>query len=164
VNRNRWIAWLAILAVFMNLVISGSVLLLRTWNSRQAHVDGREPLPRLSYCSSTQDTPCILSFNLKSDGNMVINILTDSSSAPDFYIKIRHKESESIYKCQKVKGFPTSVACVGKAMPPGEALQFLMVSRNEDVLLAEGSFPIIGLAVATPEFAPTPTPRIPHYR
>jgi len=150
----------------MILVISGSVILLKDRNSRQARVSGREPLPRLSYCSSTQNTPCILSFNLKPDGNMVINILADSSSIPDFYMKIRHNESESIFECQKVKGFSTSVACLGRAMPPGEPLQFLVVSRNEDVLLAEGSFPIIGLAVATPEVAPTPTPYVPfnpHY-
>jgi hypothetical protein len=88
---------------------------------------------------------------------MVINLLTDSSSSPSFYMKVKHNESESVYKCQKVKGFSTSVFCVGEAMPPGELLQFWIISTDEDVLLAEGGFPIIGFALATPEIYSTPT-------
>ena len=95
---------------------------------------------------------------------MLINIQTASSSPPNFYIKVKQEEGESIYKCQRVKGLATSVACTGRAMPPGEVLQFLMLSTDEDILLAEGSFPIIGLALATPEIAQTPIPPTPHYR
>ncbi len=42
-------------------------------------------------------------------------------------------------------------------MPVGEALSFLLVSAEEDMELAEGTFPIIGLAIATPEIFVTPT-------
>jgi len=164
VNRNRLIVGLVILVVFMILSISGSVVLLREWNRRQAYVSQRTPLLSLDYCSSRQVKPCVLSFNLDSDGNMLINIRAASSAPPNFYIKVRQEEEESIYKCQRVKGTSTGVACSGRVMPPGEILQFLMLSKDEDILLAEGSFPIIGLALATPEIAPTPTPRIHHYR
>jgi hypothetical protein len=85
---------------------------------------------------------------------MLINFLIDRSS-PSFYIKIKYKLGENIYQCRKTKGNSTSVSCIGKAMPAGEILQFLLISRSKDITLAEGSFPIIGLALATPEDAPT---------
>jgi len=87
---------------------------------------------------------------------MVINILTKSSS-PDFYLKIKHDAIESIYECQKVKDFSINISCVGEAVPLGDVLQFLMISTNEDIPFAEGRFPIIGLALATPEIYLTPT-------
>ena len=164
-NQNRLSAGLiTFVAVLLILVISGSVILIREWKSGQAQVGHRSPLPGLGYCSSKQITPCILSFNLDSHGNMVINMLTDGRSAPNFYLKIQQDGGENIYKCQKVKGFSTSVACVGESMPVGEVFQFLMISTRDDTLLAQGSFPIIGLALATPEIFLTPTPLPPHYR
>jgi hypothetical protein len=42
-------------------------------------------------------------------------------------------------------------------MPIGEVLQFSIFSLKEDVLLAEGNFAIIGLALGTPEVASSPT-------
>jgi hypothetical protein len=50
-----------------------------------------------------------------------------------------------------VEGFSTNLACTGEKLPVGEALSFVIVSNEEDVALAEGTFPIIGLAFATPE-------------
>jgi hypothetical protein len=156
VNRNQLITGLVILAAFTILVISGSVL-VREWNARQAHVGQRKPLPRLSYCSSDQVKPCILSFNLDADKNMVINVLSESPSSVDFYIKIMTSTGENTYQCQRPKGLSNSIACVGQAMPVGEILQFLLVSRREDILLAEGRFPIIGLALSPPEVASSTT-------
>jgi hypothetical protein len=46
-------------------------------------------------------------------------------------------------------------------MPVGETLQFLVISKRKDIPLAEGRFPIIGLALATPEVAPTPLSETP---
>ena len=40
-------------------------------------------------------------------------------------------------------------------------MQFLLISKKEDILLAEGRFPIIGLALATPEVAPSTTSETP---
>ncbi len=155
-DQIRLIMGLVILAMFMILAISGSIILLREWNSRQTHIGGRKPLLSLDYCSSMQVKPCILSFNLDPNGNMVINLLTKSSS-PDFYLKIKHNAIESIYECQKVKGSSPHVSCVGEAVALGDVLQFLMISTNEDIPFAEGRFPIIGLALATPEIYSTPT-------
>ena len=160
VNRNRLIVGLVILVVLMILMISGSAILLREWNGGQAKVGQRVPIPSLSYCSSNQVRPCVLSFNLDSDDKMLINMLIDRSS-PGFYIKIKYGLGENIYPCGKSQGSSTSISCVGKAMPPGEILQFLLISKSKDITLAEGRFPIIGLALATPEVALSPTSETP---
>jgi hypothetical protein len=156
VNRNRLIAGLVILAVFVTLILFGSILLLRQWNSRQAQTGQREPLSSLRYCSANQLRPCVMSFHLDANGNMIINILTERD-APDIYLKIKQDQREKIYKCQREQGFSTNLACTGEKLPVGEAFSFLIVSAKEDIQLAEGTFPIIGLAIATPEVFMTPT-------
>ena len=156
VNRNRLSVGIIILAVFMTVVISVSILLLRQWNSRQVETGQREPLTGLSYCTSSEIRPCVLAFSQDPNGNMVINLLTDARS-PNFYLKVRQNEREHIYQCQKVQGFSANFACTGEKMPVGEALSFVMVSTKEDMPLAEGTFPIIGLAIATPEIFVAPT-------
>jgi hypothetical protein len=147
---------LFILAVFLALVVFGSIILLKQWNSRQAETGQRQPLQGLSYCSSIQSRPCILSFSIDADENMVINLLMERR-ATNIYLKVKQEKRETIYKCQKVEGFSTSLACTGEKLPVGEALSFVIVSTEEDVALAEGTFPIIGLAIATPEIFVTPT-------
>jgi hypothetical protein len=160
VNHNRLIVGLVIFAAVIILMISGAVILLREWNGGQAKVSQRVPIPSLRYCSSDQARPCILSFHLDSDGNMLINMLIERSS-PGFYVKINYPSGENIYQCRNTKGSSASVSCIGKAMPVGEVLQFLLISKKEDILLAEGRFPIIGLALATPEVATTPVSETP---
>lgn len=88
---------------------------------------------------------------------MVINILTDRSS-PDFYIKIRSEAGEQMYECKRAREYSTHVTCMGESMPVGETLSFLILSKEENTTLAEGSFPIIGMALATPEISISPTP------
>jgi hypothetical protein len=156
VNRNRLIVGLFILAIFMTLVIFGAISLLRQWNSRQAQTGQREPLQGLSYCSSNQLRPCVLSFSLDATDSMVVNLLADRR-ATSIYLKVKQGERETMYECQNVEGFSTSLACTGEKLPVGEALSFVIVSTEEDIALAEGTFPIIGLAIATPEIFVTPT-------
>ena len=158
-NRTQLIAGVAIL-VLLILMIPGSILLRREWQRRQAHVEQRFPLQELNYCNSDQVTPCVLSFGLDADGNMLVNFLTSGAFYPDFYLKIKTDAGDHIYVCEKAYKFATSVYCTGKAVPIGEALQFLIFSINEEVLLAQGSFPIIGMALVTPEDFSPPTPTI----
>jgi hypothetical protein len=91
---------------------------------------------------------------------MLINLLTEGAFYPDFYLMIKTEESEHIYVCDKVDRFATSVYCTGKTLPVGEVYQFLIFSLNEEILLAQGSFPIIGMGLVTPVVIapPTPTP------
>ena len=98
-----------------------------------------------------------MSFSLDSHGDMLVNFLTTGAFYPDFYLKIRQNEDNHIYTCQRVNKFATSVYCTGAVMPLGEVLQFSIFSINEDVLLAEGNFAIIGMALGTPEIVSSPT-------
>jgi hypothetical protein len=138
-------------------VLVGSNIVRNEWESRQGQVGHREPLPGLGYCSSRQLRPCILSINLNPDGGMLITILVHGSS-PDFYVKIKRETSEHIYACTREKSYSIHMYCTGDIMPVGEAVSFLLLSTQDDTTLAEGSFPIIGLALATPDIAMTPTP------
>jgi len=92
------------------------------------------------------------------NGDMLVSLLTDGAFYPDFYLKIKSEESEHTYVCQKVSRFATSVYCTGKALAVGEVFQFLIYSLNEEVLLAQGNFSILGLALVTPDVFLSPTP------
>ena len=151
-NRKQLILGTSISALFILLIISG-LALFKEWQSKQAHVDQRFPLQRLSYCNSDQVTPCIVSFGLDSDGDMLVNFLTTGVFYPDFYLKIKQDNEPHIYSCQRVSKFATSVYCTGAALPLGEVFQFSLFSLKENVLLAEGSLSIIGLALVTPGIA-----------
>ena len=149
VNRNRWLTASVIVAVLIILLIYG----LLWWQGRRPGMGEREPIPALAYCSSNDARPCIASFSLDADGKMLVNVLTPGLSFPAFYLKIIHNEGENIYECKKLERFSTSVYCIGEAMRLGEVLQFMLISVDGEVTLAEGRFAIIGLALATPEFA-----------
>jgi hypothetical protein len=88
---------------------------------------------------------------------MLVNFLTTGAYYPDFYLKIKQDEELHIYSCQKVNKFATSVYCMGAVLPLGEVFQFSIFSLKEDILLAEGEFPIIGMAFGTPVVLPSPT-------
>jgi hypothetical protein len=88
---------------------------------------------------------------------MIVSLLTTGAFYPDFYLKIKQDSVQHIYNCQKVNKFATSVYCTGVVLPLGEVFQFSIFSLKEDVLLAEGDFPIIGLALGTPVVLATPT-------
>lgn len=87
---------------------------------------------------------------------MVIDLLTDRR-AMNVYLRVRQDQRETMYKCQNVQGFSTNLACTGEKLPVGEAFSFVVVSTTDNIPLAEGTFPIIGLAIATPEIFVTPT-------
>jgi hypothetical protein len=155
VNRKRLILGISI-TILLILIISG-VAWFKGKQSGQAEVSRRFPLQRLGYCSSDQVTPCIVSFSLDSDGKMLVNFLTTGAFYPDFYLKIKQGDVQHIYGCRKASTFATSVYCTGAALPLGQVFQFSIFSLKEDVLLAEGDFAIIGIAIGTPAIASSPT-------
>lgn len=157
VDRRRLSVGIALLAVLIVLCIFGANIVRNEWESRQGQIGQREPLPGLGYCSSKQIRPCILSIDLRPGRGMSIDILVHASSQ-DFYLKIEHEGSEHIYECQKDKSYSIHIHCTGDDMPAGETMSFLLISSADNSTLAEGSFPIIGLALATPDIAITPTP------
>lgn len=155
-NRNRLIAGGSI-GFLLILIIAGLILLSRELQSRRAQVNQREPLQGLGYCDARQIAPCIISFSRDATDKMIINILTRGISFPDFYLKIKHTQGESIYQCTEVEQFATSVYCAGKVLPLGEVLQFFILSVDDNQLLAQGNFSIIGMAFSTMEIFAPPT-------
>lgn len=107
-------------------------------------------ITKLGYCGPEDTRPCIVSFSQDGEGNMLVNILVPSSNFPDFYLKINREGEEYRYECEKVEDLPTNVYCTGQEIFPGELLQFTLVSNENELVLAEGQFAIIGLLLSTP--------------
>jgi hypothetical protein len=157
VNRNRLIAGLAVLAVLILLVIVWLGTLLFGLINKPPQASKRELISELAYCSPDDNRPCIVSFSLDADSRMLVNILTPDSSYPDFYLKISNADTENKYECQPVEDFPTHIHCTGREMYPGEKLHFVLISSDDERVLAEGNFAIIGLLLATPGVEVTET-------
>jgi hypothetical protein len=155
-NRNRLIAGLIILIGLLVLIVYFVVSLLsrRTERPRIGH---RSPIATLTYCGAELDKLCIVSFSQEVDGRMDVNFQLPDASYPDFILKIIHNGAESTYECQSVKDGFTTVVCIGAPQVPGEVLQFKALSKESSILLAEGEFAIIGIALFTPEAEMTAT-------
>ena len=150
-NRKRLIAGVSILAILVILSITGVGFLVSRLKNNQPQAHQRSPILSLGYCNSNDIKPCIVSFSVDADGNMLVNILIPKSTYPAFYLTITKDGVVNTYKCRKVKGFSTNVYCIGRQMYPGEALQFNIISNRNDTVLAEGNFAIIGLLLGTPD-------------
>ena len=147
-NRNRLIAGsVAAVVLLLVLIIAG----IRWWRStREApHAGQKIFVARLGYCGAEDIRPCIVSFSQNGEGSMLVDILIPSSTFPDFYLIISRAEERYRYECEKVEDSPTSVSCIGWEMFPGELLQFTLVSIEEERVLADGQFTIIGLLLST---------------
>jgi len=138
------------------LLIAGVVyLLVRLKNQPQARQ--RTLISELVYCNSHDLRPCIVSFSVDADGNMVVNLLIPASNYPDFYLTISNSDVTNRYECQQVEDFPTNVYCTGVEMNLGEPLQFNIIALEGETILAEGNFAIIGLLLPNPAEEATTT-------
>ena len=138
------------------LVIAGVIyLLVRLKTQPQARQ--RTLISELVYCNSHDLRPCIVSFSVDADGNMLVNLLIPASNYPDFYLTISDGDVVSRYECQQVDDFPTNVYCTGVEMNLGEPLQFNIIALEDETILAEGNFAIIGLQLPNPAEEATTT-------
>ncbi|HAV78739.1 MAG TPA: hypothetical protein DCX53_15425 [Anaerolineae bacterium] len=152
-NRKRlFIAGIVLVTLFA-LCIIGLVTLFGRLTGTTEEIGQRTLISELTYCSEGQAKPCVVSFGIDADGNMLVNILLTDLSFPSFYLKIVRGESEAVYECQRIASAPNNASCIGEKMPPGEVLHFILVSIKDDTLLAEGNLSIIGLAFPTLEIA-----------
>ena len=155
-NRKKMIVGIAVAVVLVVLVIAGGgYLLSRLKNQPQAQQ--RVLIAELVYCNSHDLRPCIVSFSVDGDGNMLVNLLIPASTYPDFYLTISNGVVENRYECQQMEDFPTNVYCTGVEMPPGEPLQFNIIALEDETILAEGNFAIIGLLLPNPAEEATTT-------
>lgn len=156
--RNRWIAGLLILFIFILLaVIFGILFLQKRAEGSGPRVGHRSPIDALAYCGPEDRELCIVSFSQILDGSMQVNIQTPRVFYPQIILIINRHGVESTYECQKVEPLANRVVCEGPSQPPGEVLQFKVIFKEQGTLVAEGKFSIIGIAISTPEILPTAT-------
>ncbi len=146
------------MAVVLVVLALAGVSLLWSRLKTQPQAQKRALISELVYCNSNNLKPCIVSFSMDADGNMLVNLLTPAASYSDFYLTISNASVENRYECQPVDDFPTHIYCTGSEMYPGETLQFTLFSTEDDTVLAEGAFAIIGVLLPNPEEEITETP------
>lgn len=127
-------------------------------NSKPAHPTSTasQPILEITYCGANPSGLCVVSFGVETENRMLFNFISPDLSFPDFYLKIRWHGGESIYECQRVKGFPTSIYCVGAQIPLGEKIELEVFSKTEGYLIAKGNLVISSLALPTPLSVLTP--------
>jgi len=111
----------------------------------------------LRYCKPEDTRLCVVSFGQIEGGDMLVNFQLPSVIYPPFTLVINRYGVESAYKCTRTKGFLGGMTCSGAPQTPGEILQFKVVAQKDGSLIAEGKFPIIGIAISTPEIISTTT-------
>jgi len=160
VNRKEWIiAGIIVTALFA----VGIYFLLHKQTDNPEVAVSTLPVSTLTYCTDEQVKPCVVSFGIDEDNNMLVNILLPGLSFPDFYLNIIRGEITIPYECQRIVAAPNSANCIGENLPPGELLHLMLLSTENDSLLADGNLSIIGLAFPTVGFAPpteTVTPTV----
>ena len=151
-SRKQWFIVVAIIAILVLGVFS--LLLDRSSTQDNPNVGKNEnTVLELAYCTDEQVKPCVVSFGMDMDGNMLVNILLPDLTFPGFYLEIVRGETSISYSCRRIPATPNNAYCIGEKMPPGESLRLLLISTKEDVLLAQGNLSIIGLAFPTLEIA-----------
>lgn len=164
-NRKQWI----VAGIILVLIVSGIMFLQRSSDGPKEAVQN-QPVASLGYCSEEDNRPCVVSFSVDARDNMLINILLPDLSFPNFRLTIVHGGGETRYACQRIGSAVNNAYCAGPKLPPGEILTLKMISTRDESLLAQGdlsiiglAFPTLGIALATPQEAPTmsiesPTP------
>ena len=161
-NRKNWII-AGILVTIM--IVVGTIFLRNNIPDEPIAESQGTPASVLVYCSEEQVRPCVVSFGVDVDGNMLVNFLLPELSFPNFHLKIVRGQSEYEYTCQRVGSSRNNAYCIGQVLPPGTPLHLMLFSTRDETLLAEGDLSIIGLVYPTlgvvsqtPEYAaPAPT-------
>lgn len=161
-NRKQWFIGRVILVV---IIILGALAWSRISDERSDDSEKggwNVSVTELVYCGSNDIEPCIVSFSLDADNNMLVNLLLPDQSFPNFYLKVMRGEENVVYECKRIAPTPNNAYCSGDKLPPGEVLHLMLISSKDDSLLAEGNLSIVGLAFPTLEIVfPTASPANP---
>ena len=161
-NRKQWI----IAGIILVLFVAGFLLLPRAGSGTPQEEVNNPPGAELVYCADEQTRPCVVSFSVDADENMLVNLLLPTDrSFPSFYLKITRGGSATTYTCRWTDLTAGSAYCTGPKQLPGEILTFQLISAGNETLLAQGdlsiiglAFPTLGIAVITPTESPTMLP------
>jgi len=131
------------------MIVVGIILLRNNIPDEPLSESQDAPASNLVYCSEEQARPCVVSFGVDVDGNMLVNFLLPELSFPNFHLKIVRGQSEYEYTCRRVGSSRNNVYCIGQVLPPGTPLHLMLLSTRNETLLAEGDLSIIGLVYPT---------------
>jgi len=146
-----------IFLVFAILIVIGLRAIFPQTATDPATANQKHAFAELGYCNASDVKPCIVSFATDTENHMLVNLITPRPTYPEFYLTIANDRIENHYECTRLKDVPTNILCTGPLMYPGEPLHFTLMASDDGRLLAEGSFNIIGLMLATPAIEPTST-------
>ena len=158
-HQQRWLVTVVVLlAILLILVIGGLARSIQERNSDpRPQIGHRSPAVKLAYCQPEDTRLCVVSFGQIEGGDMQVNFQLPSVIYPPFTLIINRYGVESTYECRRTKGFLRGMTCSGASQTPGEILQFKVFAVKDGSLIAEGKFPIIGIAISTPENISTGT-------
>ena len=158
-NRKSWIVGSILFFILIILGIAALRSFLAERSNNSINSGQSVPVRALAYCNTENIKPCVVSFGLDMDGNMLVNILLPDLTYPGFYLQIMRGEVSVSYSCKRIAATPNNAYCIGEKLPPGESLHLMLFSTRDNLLLAEGELSIIGLAFPTLEIAiPTDVP------
>jgi hypothetical protein len=152
-HQQRWLVIVvAILIILLILVIIGLVRSIEGPSSDpRPRLGHRSPALKLDYCAPEDMRLCVVSFGQIEGGDMLVNFHLPAVIYPPFTLVIDRFGVESAYQCNRTKGFLGGMTCRGASQVPGEILLFKVFAQSDGALIAEGRFPIIGIAISTPE-------------
>ena len=158
-NRKQWI----IAGIILVLLVIGFLVLPGAGSGTPQRAVNDASAVELVYCADEQARPCVVSFSVDADDNMLVNLLLPTDqSFPSFYLKITRGGLATSYTCRWTDLTAGSAYCTGPKQLPGEILTFQLISASDETLLAQGglsiiglAFPTLGIAVSTPQEVPT---------
>lgn len=106
-----------------------------------------EPPIRFGYCGADLAELCILSFGRDARGNSIINFFAPADF-PDFYLRIKHFDRESLYVCLRNAENPTSVVCMGGVIHLNERVDVYVMSAEDYRPLAGGTFTVKAILIS----------------
>lgn len=110
-----------------------------------------------SYCGARLTDLCVVSFGRDAFGDTVVNLFVPSGHYPAFHLNIVRNTGVDIYECVWSKIDETSVYCTGRALNLEEGVEIQILSDQDDLLLARGTFTVNAFLVTTPQVGEAPT-------
>lgn len=158
-NRNQWIFVSIIVLV---LVVVGSLILFDNRSSDEPMPSSNLPASNLAYCTDEQVKPCVVSFGIDVNNQLLVNLLLPDLTYPSILLKITSDERTTSYECQRIATAQNNAYCIGENIPPGAVVHMMLISTRNDTILAEGDLTILGLSFPTLEVSTAiPLPTVP---
>jgi len=98
-KRTTWDA--IIFIAFAILIIIGLRAIFPHTESVPKAVNQKRAVSELGYCNASDAKPCVVSFSVDAQNNMLINLITPRATYPEFYITITSTSAEHRYESHR---------------------------------------------------------------